>query len=243
VTDELFNFRDLATAMAGQKTAALRPGVLFRTGNISHISVDQALTLRRHLKIGTYVDFRHEREINEFGKPEALLTAGVNWRNIPIKTDDPIFDTVMRPEIAHWVGLYHRMFERNLARWVEFLHVILEVDHALVYGCLFGKDRTGVATSFLLTTLDLHDEHIQSDYAATTENMLPRFYERFMVFWQGSPLKRSEIFQHFMIAHPEIIGQFCDIIRRDDDELDKLLRSAGWNEDLQKRLKEKLLVN
>jgi len=240
--NDLFNFRNVAH-LPTRNQQKLRAGIVYRTGNITHISQETANQLRHELNIGTYVDFRTTDEIKQFGRPDALIEAGILWRNLEIDTKDADFESELRPKVNDWVKLYHRIFERNIENWVKFLRTFLEVDHAVIYGCLFGKDRTGVATSFLLTTLDVMDEHIQKDFSLTTENMFSKYSERFSIFWQDSPLTRDERIQYFSTAHPEIIAKFGEIIRREDESFQKLLVSAGFTEQLQTQLREKLLVD
>jgi protein-tyrosine phosphatase len=237
---DLFNFRDLA-GLPTTCERKIRPGLLFRTGNISHIGDETGAKLTRELNIGRYIDFRTETEIKAFGRPEALIKSGVEWINLHIDTQDKMFNDSRRPNVPDWVGLYTRLFEKNLKEWVHFLNIILETKTALVYGCVFGKDRTGIATSFLLTTLDVHEEHIHSDYARTTENMVPHFYDRFLAFFDNSDLTKAEQYKHYMIAHPEIIRDFVGYIRARDEDIFKMLQSAGWSHEKREALKSKLL--
>ena len=237
---DLFNFRDLA-GLPTTCERKIKPGKLFRTGNISHVSEPTVEKLTSSLDIKTYVDFRTEQEIKAFGRPDFLIKQGVQWVNLHIDTDDPMFKVSRKPSVAEWAKLYTRLFEENLKDWVQFLNLILESKNALLYGCVLGKDRTGIATSFLLTTLDVHDEHIESDYALTTESMEHRFIDRLNSFWDNSDLTKDEHFQHYLSAHPETIRNFVDTIRKRDDEIYRLLTSAGWTLEKREALKNKIL--
>lgn len=237
---ELFNFRDLA-GIPTQCERKIRPGLIYRTGNISHINSTTGKTLAENLNIKTYVDFRTNSEIKAFGRPDALIESGVNWINLHIDTEDKMFNESRKPSIKEWAGLYARLFEKNLSDWVRFLNLILESTDALLYGCVFGKDRTGIATSFLLTTLDVHDEHIQNDYALTTKAMEPRFYDRFVNFWDNSDITKAELYQHYLVAHPEIIRDFVGSIRERDEDIFQMLSAAGWSKEKREALKTKIL--
>lgn len=238
---DLFNFRDLA-GLPTTCERKIRPGQVYRTGNISHISEDTGKRLAREHNISRYIDFRTEGEIKAFGRPEALIKNGVEWINLHINTEDKMFNQSRRPNMQEWTGLYTRLFKKNLNDWVRFLNILLETkDSAVVYGCVFGKDRTGIATSFLLTTLDVHEEHIHSDYARTTQSMEPHFYNRFLSFWDNSDLTEAELYKHYLVAHPEIIRDFVGYIREGDEEIFDMLECAGWTEDKREQLKSKLL--
>ncbi len=237
---DLFNFRDLAGLPTTCKRK-IKPGKLFRTGNISQVSEPTIEKLIKNLNIKTYIDFRTEEEIKVFGQPEHLIKNGVQWLNLHIETNDPMFQNSRRPSVKQWTTLYARLFEENLTDWVQFLNLILEADSSLLYGCVLGKDRTGIATSFLLTTLDVHDEHIENDYARTTKSMEHRFIDRVNAYWDNSDLTKDDHFKHYLAAHPETIREFVDAIRKRDEDIFKLLVSAGWTLEKREALKNKIL--
>jgi protein-tyrosine phosphatase len=239
--NDLFNFRDLA-GMTTVTNKKIRSRKVFRTGNISHIELATAKKLKQELNIGTYVDFRNESEIKAFGKPQALIDAGVNWINLHIETDDEKFGKTRNPGVEDWVGLYSRLFEKNIQDWVKFLKIILSSPDATLYGCVFGKDRTGIATSFLLATLDVHEEHIKKDYALTTESMVPHFYNRFLYFWDRDNVSEADIYKHYLIAHPEIIVEFMGFHREKEEDLFQILNSAGFTSVERENLRKKLLI-
>jgi len=238
---ELFNFRDLS-GLPTSCSRQIRPGQIFRTGNISHISQNTAQHLTEKLGVQQYIDFRTNEEIKAFGQPKSLLEQGVVWHNLHIDTDDKLFKQNRRPLPHEWAELYGRLFEKNLGHWVEFLHKILEAKGSLIYGCVFGKDRTGIATSFLLSSIDVHSDHIQTDYAKTTNNMLPQFYRPFMSFWDNSDLSEAELLQHYLTAHPEVMQKFLGTLNHKLTELQEALSRTGWTTQKQEQLKAKILV-
>lgn len=237
---DLHNFRDLGGMMT-LDNLRIRKGKVFRTANLSHIGTETALKLKSDFKISTYVDFRNEKEISHFGKPDALIKAGVNWLNLEIYTDDPVFEKLVRPSIEDWFALYQRLFEKNIDHWMSFLKQILKDPDATLYGCIFGKDRTGIATSFLLTTLNVHHHHIHADYSLTTKAMVPEFYSRFAHFWDRNGISEAETVQHYLTAHPEIMERFVEYMNSEDEKLEKILVGAGFDQKMQAALEAKLL--
>lgn len=203
---ELMNFRDIG-GLPTNDGRKVKHGRIFRTGNIAHIDQRAAEHLAEDLKIKAYIDFRSPTEIVQFGEPKALSRAGIEWINIHIESEDPIFKLLERPLKKDWTEFYTRLFDYNLESWARFLKVIRDLDAPVMYGCLFGKDRTGIATSFLLSHLDVKRDHIYEDYSKTTTGLYPNV-ERLKVIWEKSTLTEQEQLEHFMKAHPEIIEDF-----------------------------------
>jgi protein-tyrosine phosphatase len=48
--------------------------------------------------------------------------------------------------------------------WIGFMRTIAECDHAVVFHCAVGKDRTGIVAAMLLASLGVPDETIVNDY-------------------------------------------------------------------------------
>lgn len=207
----LYNFRDLG----GLKTKCdrkVKSGLIYRSGNLSHIPAETAQTLAEEHGIRVYIDFRSSHDIKSFGAPESMVSRKIEWINIPINTDDPDFQSVHRPEPKDWLQLYHRLFERNAESWLKFLQIFAEAEAPIVYGCLFGKDRTGIASSVLLEALNVSDELIAQDYAETEKNILP-LYKRFEDLWDERPLTEEEFHKHFLTTPSSVMTDFLNFIR------------------------------
>jgi hypothetical protein len=147
-----------------------------------------------------------------FGRPEPLLKHKIEWLPIGIDTRDPMFESLTHPNPKDWSDLYVRLFEKNLPKWQEFLKVISSANEPILYGCLFGKDRTGIATSLLLDLLDVHDELIAKDYAKTSNEIIP-LGKKFRFMWDDRPATDEEIFQHYLRSPEEVILAFLECVR------------------------------
>ena len=205
---DLFNFRDLG-GLRTKDQKKVKSGLVYRTGNISHLTEETAEFLVEKLEIKTYIDFRGKNEIQEFGEPKVLLSAGIEWVNIHIEADDPDFAKISHPQPKDWVQLYVRLFEKNKAGWAQFLKIIQESKKPLMYGCLFGKDRTGIGTGLLLDRLSVEKNEIIKDYSKTTEGLFPNV-EKLSKIWQNTKLTEEEVAEHYLKAHPEILSGFLD---------------------------------
>jgi protein-tyrosine phosphatase len=238
---DLFNFRDLGGLVTGCNHK-IRDGIVYRTGNTTHLTQDAAVALKNKLQIEKYIDFRSHKEVGAFGKPDVLMNAGIDWVHLEINPNDPMFATVPKPNAEDWTGMYIRLFKNNIDQWVGFIHEILSTKNSMMYGCVLGKDRTGIATSLLLTTLDVHEEHVTRDYATTTDNMERRFYDRFVTFWGDVKMSHEETFHHYLAAHPEIIQGFVKYLREQDEEIYQLLSKHGMKDEHFTALREKMLL-
>jgi len=207
----IHNFRDLG-GLTTKCDRTVKDGLLFRTGNLSHIQSDHASHVANERQVRVYVDFRNEFEIKRFGAPSELIAQKVEWVNLPIQTDDPDFQALTHPEVKDWISLYHRLFEKNAHAWMKFLRIIAEADAPVAYGCLFGKDRTGIASSLLLEALNVHDDQIANDYAKT-ENHIEPLYRRFESLWDDRPMAYEDVFKHYLRTPPQIMQGFLDHVR------------------------------
>jgi protein-tyrosine phosphatase len=207
----LYNFRDIG-GVRTKENRYLRRGLVFRTGNVSHVSASTARHLHEDRKLKLYIDFRTPIEIERFGSPKELLSKNIEWINLPIDTEDPIFNSLTHPEPKDWLELYHRLFQKNATSWLEFVKVVAEFKGPLAYGCLFGKDRTGIASSVLLDVLGVEDHTIVDDYSLTQDNIHP-LYELFRVLWKDRPLNENEVFKHYLQTPPHVMEEFLKFIR------------------------------
>ena len=94
----------------------------------------------------------------------------------------------------------------------SFVKILAEADAPLAYGCLFGKDRTGVASSILLEVLNVHDEEILKDYSETEKHIDP-LYRRFKMLWKDFNLTDEEVAAHHLATPPEIMDGFLEHLR------------------------------
>jgi protein-tyrosine phosphatase len=213
----LYNFRDIGGLQTKCQREIIK-GQLFRTANMAHLTELEAEQLIDKHKIQLYIDFRGMKEIDSFaGRPQSLLSQNVKWANLCINADDPDFGKIQKPEVDDWIRLYRRLFEQNLNVWSDFVKLLKETDGPIAYGCLFGKDRTGVATSLLLDLLNVDDHIITHNYSETTTHVMP-VYEQFRHLWEDLALTETEIFNHYLTAKPEIIKGFLDYMRSHPEE-------------------------
>jgi protein-tyrosine phosphatase len=164
------NFRDLGGIQTtdGWK---VKPGLLFRSGDFFTLSADDILMLEG-MKLATIIDLRAQREIDR--RPDKLIGSVKEIIHIDIhdaardkaekfleENDAEGLETVLIHDYIRMVTVHQHDFRR-------FLEILAGTGNLpLVYHCAAGKDRTGLATVFLLTALGVDLEHIREDYMAT----------------------------------------------------------------------------
>lgn len=168
------NFRDLG----GYQTAdgrMVRPGVLFRSGHLARLS-DSDRSCLEALEIRTVVDFRREREVGIFGA-DAL---GHQVTEVPLPIpghddDDRVYESIRSGDFTalHDLSEASRMMVREAAsQFGALLRLIAEGSNLpLVYHCIGGKDRTGVASALILTILGVPWQTVRTDYLRSNERL------------------------------------------------------------------------
>ncbi|RRJ97143.1 tyrosine-protein phosphatase [Opitutaceae bacterium TAV4] len=168
------NFRDLggypvAAATATDEPRRVRWGRLYRAGAIHELTgADIAMLGAR--RVFTVLDFR---ESSEAAKAPDRLPAGAvryglcsgghdspdDWAHMLAKAESGVrFMCGFYAATGSLAVRYRPFFERLLA---------LPDDHAALFHCTIGKDRTGIGAALLLGALGVSEETILTDYLLT----------------------------------------------------------------------------
>jgi protein-tyrosine phosphatase len=162
------NFRDLGgyPTRGGMR---LRWRRLFRSDALHGLTPEGVDRFVDELGIGAIVDLRSTGEVGAEGRGELRDRA-------PVYHHLPLFDGPLTadPESANRLtlaGRYFLMAERAKASVARIVTALAECSTPAVYHCAAGKDRTGLISAIVLGLLDVPDEFIVADYAATQENL------------------------------------------------------------------------
>jgi protein-tyrosine phosphatase len=116
----------------------------------------------------------------------------------------------------------------------------LQDDHALMFHCTAGKDRTGVGAALILYSLGVDEAVIYQDYEATNEYR--KAYNEMAVkgmVAQGFPEKAAV---SMMAAKKEYLQTALDAIRKQYGSIDSFLeKEMGLTADKRSLLKKKFL--
>ncbi len=145
--------------------------MLFRSGDFFSLSDEDILTLE-HLCLSAVIDLRAKREIEK--RPDKAISTVKETIHIDIhdyareKSEKFLENNDAKGLETVLIGDYIRMVNIHQADFRRFLHILATTENLpLVYHCAAGKDRTGMATVFLLTALGIDMQQIWEDYMAT----------------------------------------------------------------------------
>lgn len=217
------NFRDLG----GHRTTdgrQVRHGLVFRSGQLVGLT-DTDLEQLTSLGLRTVVDFRGEFELELFG--EDRLPLGVRWVSLPIAAAgmDPSTHAALRqgdftalPDLS----LASRRFIRhNTDALGRLLDLASHRENLpLVFHCIGGKDRTGVAAAVVLALLGVPWPAIRADYMETNNRQRITVAER--VAWLAhhpeapEPIDQAvlDAAHRFFVVRPEYIDAARDEVMR-----------------------------
>jgi protein-tyrosine phosphatase len=129
--------------------------------------------------IRTIVDLRNDAEcqgevryVNPF--PQAVTVVRLNHDGFE---DTEFWSAFERgPQFASTPEYYKPHLERMPERSACVLQAIAQArPGGVLFHCVHGRDRTGFIAILLLALLDVHVEHIVSDYEASDERLLSRY--------------------------------------------------------------------
>ena len=262
-----WNFRDVADS-----TGALRPGRLFRSGELSDLGDDGRDELHR-LGITDVADLRSRREVERHGP--GRVPDGVKIHLLPIpdlgpdeldadgdaphehafrrlledKADD---EPVSEASSRYMTEEYSRFPTYNGAQ--QALHRVVNLladGRSVLAHCFAGKDRTGFTVALVLEAAGVERDAIVADFLSSNQ-AVPQLRDRILeAVRQRSDVEVTPELMAFTEARlsDEVLGvreEYLDTARRTIDEnfgsLDGYLRSAGITEGDVTRLRSALLA-
>lgn len=178
------NIRDLAqyTTIDGKK---MKKGLVIRSARLDKMSNKNRNRFFKEHNISTVVDFRNEVEVEEGRKvifPDHIVHHhisilskaffGISHEKKMSKITYQISKEIKDDSYIrqYMVNMYKNIIfeEYSQKKFREFFDVLLSNrDGAILYHCTGGKDRTGMASMFILTILGVSKEDILADYTAS----------------------------------------------------------------------------
>jgi len=234
------NFRDVGgyPTRDGGRTAW---GRLYRADGLQRLDADDLATFAR-LGIRTVVDLRTEREVERHGA-FPVAAHPLDWHHVSIvdatwgEMETPTYDDVA--DFLVWA--YRVMLEESAARFARAFTLLADAGvQPAVYHCAAGKDRTGILTALVLSSLGVPDEWVAADYGLTEEAMarkiawarvhLPELAARF-----------DRVPRAFVAADPRAMTVILDDLRRDHGGAEGYLRAHGVGEAAMAAMRETLV--
>lgn len=249
------NFRDMGgygTSDGGQ----VARGRLFRSGHLAHVE-DGALPDIAALNITLVCDFRigderkeHPNRYHDDHSPEIEALPIWPWK---APGSDVAAHEMMRGEIsaddaAGYLGQGYREFVRGQSdRFAKMFAAVLAADHpAILLHCSAGKDRTGIGSALLLSTLGVSRCDIVADYMQSLNGQGAYAQTMFYVEKEWAAHKepnpactKDDIFTLFSV-HPRKINAAFDEMEQVGGSVDGYVRDAlGVTDDARTELKRR----
>ena len=247
------NFRDLG----GYRTAdgrVVRSGVVFRSGHLANLS-DSDLERLREIGVKTVIDFRPRTEREMTGHDR--LPEGADYVEYPI--GDPEMTPLVRkaleqgdftvlPDLAEANRSLIRDFAGEMGKLLRL--VSDEQRLPVIFHCIGGKDRTGVAAALLLSVLGVPWADVRSDYLRTNDRIDSAgsshvsFLERIVRSYAKAELTEENLaaLRRFFVLEPAYIEAVRDEITRLAGSLPAYTRHwLGLTDEVVERLRGLLL--
>ena len=224
---KLANFRDLGN-LAGQH-GTIRPGVFFRSDDVSTIDDEEAERLVSH-DISLIIDLRSSDEVS--GGRGPLAHYDIDYLNLPILessgTSQNLGELVSGAEftnamLGRW---YFDVFHKAMPLLIDGLQAVSEAQGAVLFHCAIGKDRTGLFAVALHGALGTHRAHIVADFEKTEVN-LSKVLARLTAsqpFWTPEVISKAGA---LLRADAKAMHVFLDAIEAQGTDLEEMLVDGG----------------
>ena len=216
---EVDNVRDLG-GLPVRGGGATRRGVLFRGSTLQEATPADVEVLLDGLGLRTVVDLRSPGESAREG--HGLLEATALSRvNLPVRQEKGVAaDAVPEVSGSRLVDFYLAMLAGSGPSLVATARIVADPgQHAVLFHCAVGKDRTGLLAAVLLDAVGVPAAAIVDDYALSGSRT-DRIRERLARLPSYGRLPAVE--HALMSADPAVMHRFLEVLRADAGG------GAGW---------------
>lgn len=238
-----FNFRDLG-GHEGLDGRRVRRGVVYRSDSLHRVT-DADIELLRTFGIRTVLDLRTTEELTRWGR--FPLAHELTWHHLPLFEVETIPFELARPEDAEPPAIiargwgYVAIAAAGSAPVGASLRAIAEGEHAVVFHCSAGKDRTGIVAALLLSLLGVGDEAIVADYEQSDGSV-----EAWLTWAKDRAPEEADRFvastpRWVMRAPAPLMRGFLDGMRQTYGSIEGYLAGIGVDEQVVGALRDRLL--
>ncbi|KAJ5226133.1 hypothetical protein N7468_007358 [Penicillium chermesinum] len=157
------NFRDLS------HDTKLRPGFVYRAGNLSDISDEGKEVISKDLGVTTIFDLRNSSERERAPSPDIPGTVTI-WEPYGHRPASINLRDFAKEDygITGFEKMYTGILDASQPILTHiFTHIRDEPNDPFIYHCSAGKDRTGVVSALILLLVGHSHEEIVDDYMFT----------------------------------------------------------------------------
>ena len=232
------NFRDLG-GYTNKNGKALKAGKLYRSDHLGKLTVNDVRKLQLHSNQPWLVlDFRgiNERQALPCTIPNSNVLS-LSIEPTVVQTLISLIDSGINVSSQKTAELmqdtYCNFIRQHSNRFVEFFEAIVaHPNSTVVFHCTAGKDRTGVAATFLLHALEVPMKTIWQDYLLTNERL------KHMPAIQAPP----EVARVLQTVQPDFLQAALDTISQEYGQMDLYLeQTLGVNAQMRKTLADRFL--
>jgi protein tyrosine/serine phosphatase len=235
------NFRDLGgyPTQDGRRVVWRR---IYRSDGLHQLTPSDVTRLRDELRLTDLIDLRSSAELRLDGRGP-LEKQAMAFHHLPLFDGDrpSTFSADMQKRMQEMslADRYFGLAEMAQAAIADVVRAIAEAEGGAVYHCAAGKDRTGVISAILLSTLGVADELIVADYALSQQN-LDAIIDRL-----NASAGYKEMFEHLppdtLHAEPETMIELLAKLRDRFGSVPGYLEEAGVGADVVERLRANVL--
>lgn len=230
------NFRDLGgyPTRAGGRVRWRR---LFRSDGLHLLTATDIRRLREEIGLAEVIDLRSTAELASEGRG-MLAAEPLRFHHVPL-FDGEVRDQRAKAAEITLADRYALMAEFAADRIAGVITRLAEASGPAVFHCAAGKDRTGVISAILLALLDVPDEVIVADYAATQDN-LDAIVDRLMAL-DGYKQMLSALPPDTLHAKPETMIALLQRLSDRFGSVERYAREAGVSEQVIATLRASLV--
>ncbi|HSH01646.1 MAG TPA: tyrosine-protein phosphatase [Anaerolineae bacterium] len=209
--------------------ALVRSDILTRLDDAGRQALDQ-------YGIRTIIDIRSHRELNKIPSPYHDHPT-ITFHHLPVEDQDTNSQAILATAQDHH-QVYRLIIDHFPHNLVTILRALITAPPGgILIHCHAGKDRTGLVTALLLTTLGLTPHTIATDYVLSQQSLWPLYQKMIadkgpdnITFWQ-KPL-----------TPPELILATLDHITTTYDSIPNYLTQHGLTPTEQQQLRHRFLI-
>jgi protein-tyrosine phosphatase len=239
----ILNFRDMGGYRArGGRTIAWRR--LFRSGEMHHMTGNDAARLGGEIGIKTVIDLRSSNAQEKTGAG-LLGQTEIKIVSLPCAV---VFDGDTEQGMTaakKFSGLeeafnYQIRLKNYSGSLIKAMEIIADTkNHPVVFHCNAGKDRSGILAALILSILGVMKHDIINDYAMTDQYM-----KAFIDRWNSDTETAGvldDLPAYHLRAVPESMEIFLNALKKDHGSVEGYLKAQGADATLVNRLEKALL--
>ncbi len=236
--DGLLNLRDLGGTPTDDGRT-VQPGRLWRSENQSLLG-EESLDALVAGGLSDVIDLRSDFEVD--GSPSPFADRpGVTYHHLSFFKDAEDDDAGILGKALPWLerDISEHTGDEAADTYLTYLNdrpdsvlaavrAIAHAPGAALVHCAVGKDRTGLTVAFALSLVGVPDEHIATDYAATTANIA----NVALRLWEDPTysMNARDIDMEELAARPEAMLTVLDHLRSEYGGVRPLLTRLGWSD-------------